>query len=304
MRKLNKWKVVVLLIMALIVTNFVWNQGIGVTRYNIQLPQNHHLLAGLQFVQLSDIHSIRTEKQATQIINKVAEQNPKFITVTGDLVDFTYYNKLRDEAKQENRVADNVEPMTTFFMQQLLTIAPVYYIYGNHERALLYDEPNGFVSELQSLGIQFLNNEQTSIIYENEELQLFGVNDVASLPRSSQYAKIANDQQRLEEMLKDGLNQLDQAKYTILLSHRPEFYDVYKKLPIDLVLTGHAHGGQMRLPFVGGLFAPGQGILPKYTSGVFNEGRVHMIVNRGIGNSSFPVRVFNRPEIIVVTLTK
>ena len=90
--------------------------------------------------------------------------------------------------------------------------------------------------------------------------------------------------------------------YRILLSHRPECFTDYVAGEYDLVLAGHAHGGQFRLPFVGGLYAPGQGILPDYDSGLYREGRTDMVVSRGIGNSSFPIRFNNRPEVILLIL--
>ncbi len=92
--------------------------------------------------------------------------------------------------------------------------------------------------------------------------------------------------------------------YTVLLSHRPEQLDVYTANGTDLALCGHAHGGQIRLPFIGGLFAPNQGFFPKYTAGVHQKGRTKMVVSRGLGNSLAPLRINNRPELVVLTLTR
>ena len=108
------------------------------------------------------------------------------------------------------------------------------------------------------------------------------------------------------EIIKTELSNLkyDKNQFSILLSHRPEVFNVYVDNKIDLVLTGHAHGGQIRIPFIGGLIAPNQGIFPKYTSGVFEEDATTMIVSRGIGNSILPYRINNRPELVIVTLKK
>ena len=92
--------------------------------------------------------------------------------------------------------------------------------------------------------------------------------------------------------------------FQLLLSHRPEFMDMYVRYDIDLVLSGHAHGGQFRLPFLGGLYAPSQGFFPKYDAGLFEEENTKMIVSRGIGNSAFPLRFNNRPELVLITLTQ
>ena len=94
----------------------------------------------------------------------------------------------------------------------------------------------------------------------------------------------------------------DPNLFTVLLAHRPELVDEYQELGFDLVFSGHAHGGQFRFPFIKGSYAPGQGIFPTYTSGAYKEGETTMIVNRGLGNSIIPIRIGNRPEIIVVTL--
>jgi predicted MPP superfamily phosphohydrolase len=90
--------------------------------------------------------------------------------------------------------------------------------------------------------------------------------------------------------------------YTVLLSHRPELFDVYVQNGVDLVLSGHAHGGQFRVPFLGGLVAPNQGLFPQYDGGVYKSGKTTMIVSRGIGNSAFPFRINNRPELVIVEL--
>jgi predicted MPP superfamily phosphohydrolase len=94
-----------------------------------------------------------------------------------------------------------------------------------------------------------------------------------------------------------------EASYRILLSHRPELIDVYEKNSINLVLSGHAHGGQFRIPFIGGLIAPDQGFFPKYTEGLYRVGETKLIVSRGLGNSIIPFRINNRPELVVITLT-
>ena len=91
-------------------------------------------------------------------------------------------------------------------------------------------------------------------------------------------------------------------KYNILLSHSPELFDTYVEKKIDLILTGHAHGGQIRIPFIGGIIAPNQGFFPKYTSGVIEKNKTTMVVSRGIGNSIIPLRINNRPELVVITL--
>src|SRR4029453_78261 len=114
------------------------------------------------------------------------------------------------------------------------------------------------------------------------------------------------DVAKLNEHIGAAMKGVDQSKdvYTILLSHRPEWFSVYVQNQMDLTFSGHAHGGQVRLPFVGGLVAPGQGFLPKYDGGKYKEGSSTMIVSRGLGNSIIPQRLFNRPEVVLVELKK
>ena len=90
--------------------------------------------------------------------------------------------------------------------------------------------------------------------------------------------------------------------FTILLSHRPELFDIYADHGMDLILSGHAHGGQFRLPFIGGLVAPNQGLFPEYDAGIYTEGNTNMLVSRGVGNSILPFRINNRPEVILIEL--
>ena len=108
--------------------------------------------------------------------------------------------------------------------------------------------------------------------------------------------------QTVGESIDETLQLVDKQLFTMLLSHRPEQFEAYVEKEMDLVFTGHAHGGQIRVPFVGGLFAPGQGTLPTYTAGMFEKNETKMVISRGLGNSEFPLRIFNLPEIILVEL--
>ena len=133
-------------------------------------------------------------------------------------------------------------------------------------------------------------NQSATIQKGDQQLNLIGVEDPTFYP---------------DETMEDKLRPLIQKNsYNIVLSHRPEQFDAYVSCKADLVFTGHVHGGQFRLPFIGGLYAPGQGLFPKYDAGIFESDITKMIVSRGIGNSAFPFRLFNRPEIVVVTLKK
>ena len=147
-----------------------------------------------------------------------------------------------------------------------------------------------------SAGVIILDDAQNEINIEGETITLIGVNDP-----SFQTDYLFGDSEtvmcsKLTELHTDG------DEFTILLSHRPELFDTYADYNIDLVLSGHAHGGQFRLPFIGGIVAPNQGLFPEYDAGIYTNGGTNMIVSRGIGNSILPLRINNRPEVILIEL--
>ena len=151
---------------------------------------------------------------------------------------------------------------------------------------------------MKSAGVNILENSYSSISKENSKINIIGIND-PSFDALQLYGY--TDQQIISKDLEKLTNNSDE--YTILLSHRPELFDTYCSYNINLVFAGHAHGGQIRLPFIGGVIAPNQGFFPQYTSGLYQKGNTNMIVSRGLGNSAFPFRINNRPEIVVVKLS-
>ena len=198
------------------------------------------------------------------------EQKPDIIVITGDIVDGF---RTKVEVALE-------------FVSGAVKIAPVYYVSGNHELLLSTEELSLLLDGIKTAGATILDNRATYIQRKEESLYLIGVNDGSNTDR-----------------LKNILNTLDtQGNLRILLAHRPEHIDSYSENKIDLVFSGHAHGGQVRLPFIGGLVAPEQGLFPKYTAGKYVLGETAMIISRGLGNSIIPIRVFNRPDIVVTVL--
>ncbi len=171
-----------------------------------------------------------------------------------------------------------------------------YYVTGNHEAStsLYADLRQGMMDQ----GVVILENERLELTRSGESISVLGVND------PSVHKDFASDSDA--RIMEGNLNALvkEEDSYTILLSHRPELFDLYVSSGVNLVLSGHAHGGQFRLPFIGGLIAPNQGLCPTYDAGMFSEDGTDMIVSRGIGNSVIPVRFHNRPEIVCVELRR
>ena len=180
------------------------------------------------------------------------------------------------------------------FAKEAVKIAPCYYVTGNHEaRVSKYDE---IKTGLTELGVIVLADERLEIEKDGQRIRLLGVDDL-SFQTDYLFGNSASVMQHTLQGLVD-----EEDMYTVLLSHRPELFEVYTEGNIDLVLSGHAHGGQFRLPFVGGLVAPNQGLFPKYDAGLYTDGNTNMVVSRGIGNSVFPLRFNNRPEVILIEL--
>ena len=167
-----------------------------------------------------------------------------------------------------------------------MDIAQCYFVVGNHESRFEEDEYQSFEKRLLDFGVIVLHNETVNIERGVEKITVCGVDDPV-----------------LDENFSENLkNCAVNANFTVLLSHRPESFDEYVENGYNLVLSGHAHGGQFRLPFLGGVFAPAQGAFPEYDSGMYTDGKTNMVVSRGIGNSLIPIRINNCPEIVIIDL--
>lgn len=260
-----------------IVIGLIWlywgNVSIQTTRYEISDMQIPSDFDGFVIVHVSDLHNAEFGKHQQKLINAIEKANPDMIAVTGDLIDSRHTNV---DAAME-------------FIERAVEIAPVYYVTGNHEART--EEYSRLQTELLEAGVIILENSIQKIEYKEQFIYLIGLED-------PNFAMLSADEvsQKLDILMK-------QAKgYTILLSHRPELFDTYCDAGANLVLSGHAHGGQIRLPIIGGVAAPNQGFFPKYSEGCIENENTKMIVSRGLGNSIIPVRVNNRPELVVITL--
>ena len=181
------------------------------------------------------------------------------------------------------------------FAEEAVRIAPVYYVTGNHEANLSqYDRLR---DGLEAVGVSVLDDRAVELERNGEKITLIGLSDPDFIMKGDMFGEVPAMINTKLENLTDTDN-----SYTILLSHRPELFENYVINGIDLILSGHTHGGQFRLPFVGGLIAPNQGLFPKYDAGLYIDGSTHMVVSRGIGNSIIPIRFNNRPEIVLVEL--
>lgn len=279
----KKKKLIILaVIVSLLIASITWiiwgNTALELNTYTIPSERLPKAFDKYRIAHVSDLHNTEMGEDNENLFAMLREAEPDIICITGDLID--------------SRNTD-IE-IALHFAKGAMKIAPCYYVSGNHEaRISEYDE---LKIGLKALGVVILEDEKAEINLDNEKTLLIGVNDP-----SYQTDYLFGDD---ETVMCEKLSELHSKEdgYTILLSHRPELFEIYKEAKVDLVLSGHAHGGQFRLPFVGGLVAPNQGLFPKYDAGLYTEENTNMIVSKGIGNSILPFRFNNRPEVILIEL--
>ncbi len=279
----KKKKFIFLAVMAaVLVALVIWiawgNTALELNTYTISSSHLPERFVGLRIAHVSDLHNAQMGKDNEKLLAMLRDAEPDMIAITGDLID--------------SRNTD-IE-IALQFVQEAVKIAPCYYVTGNHEARV-----NGYgelKTGMEAAGVIILEDAQAEISMEEQTITLIGVNDP-----SFQTDYLFGDS---ETVMSSKLTELhtDGDGFTILLSHRPELFDTYADHDMELILSGHAHGGQFRLPFIGGLVAPNQGLFPQYDAGIYTDGNTNMIVSRGIGNSILPLRINNRPEVILIEL--
>lgn len=265
------------ILIILIIFLYSQNNWITKTKFKVSshsIPKNFE---GFKIVHLSDLHNKSFGKNQEYLVNQIREENPNVIIITGDLIDSRRYN----------------ENIAMQFIEKATRIAPVYYVTGNHE--MRSGRFEGLEEKLSGAGVRVLRNSWEKIDINGQSIIIAGVDDPYI---GIKYMEPTVMDEYLQEIKKD----LDEDSFKILLSHRPERIDSYADYGFDLVFSGHAHGGQIRIPFLGGLVVPNQGFFPKYTAGLHEVKATTMIISRGLGNSIVPQRIFNRPEIIIAEL--
>lgn len=269
MMKIIKSKKIILLLTAavlLFVFFYCENNIIGKTYISYGNDKIPEAFKGYKIVHISDLHNKEFGKNQSALLDMIEEEKPDIIVVTGDSIDC---RKTNIDIAME-------------FIDGALKIAPVYFVTGNHE----YNIPHKyeiFRERLIESGAVVLENEAIEITGDSQTINIYGISDHGNYSIDSTL---------------DSFD-IDKSEFNILLSHRPELLETYSEYGFDLVFTGHAHGGQIRIPCIGGVIAPNQGLFPEYTEGIHTIGETSEIISRGLGNSIAPVRAFNRPEIII-----
>ena len=273
-----KKRIIILSVIAALLVIFtlwmIWgNVAVTVSDYRVKSSDLPEAFDGFRICQVSDLHNDELGEDSERLINAIKDTDPDVIVLTGDLVD-------------RNRT--NID-VTVTFAKQAVKIAPTYYVNGNHEAAI--PEDYAVLKEmLVSVGVVVLENESVTIERGGEYIRLIGLND-------QNFGYIQSNEELCELRGEEG-------DFSILLAHRPTDFAQYATCDFDLVFSGHLHGGQFRLPFLGGLYAPSYGLFPEYDGGLYEREDSVLIVSRGVGNSSFPIRFNNPREIVIVELAK
>ena len=264
------FKKTIFILLLIIFLYIAFYPGLTVKYYTLK---TNKISEAIKIVLITDLHSCFYGKEQIRLINKINEQKPDIILMAGD-------------------IADDVLPHdgTISMLKGLTPKYPCYYVSGNHE--FWSGEIDSIKMMLEAYGVKVLSGSNETILLNNQMINICGVDD----PDVS--APVFNNQ------LENALPTTPSEYYTILLSHRPELFEKYISLNCDLILSGHAHGGQWRIPFIlNGLFAPNQGFFPKYAGGVYIENGRTMIVSRGLALESTGIpRIFNPPELVVIEL--
>lgn len=274
-----------ILLLPFLLFGYVSNNYISVSTHKLaykqKKKQEKKRVSSLSIVHISDLHNKTFGWRQTRLLNKIKSIHPDIIVITGDLVDGAPHHH------------------AAVFLQKASSICPIYFVRGNHE-SIAGNFPV-LKQTLSKCNVHLLVNRSVDVTKDGYTYRISGLDDPIFHIKGKKYAGYIK--KTLDEMLDKPKRTQKRADFQILLSHRPELFSLYSRYPFDLVLCGHAHGGQVRLPFTDGLYAPNQGILPKYTSGAHTKNNTTEIISRGLGNSSFPLRLFNFPEIVHIQIT-
>ena len=251
--------IILILIIIFLIYNHIQTSKI---RINKPILYNPKLNEELRLTQISDYHN-NTKIDQDKLLKEIKEFNPHIIVLTGDIID----SKTK-----------NLDP-TIDLIKKIQAINPnIYFVRGNHEIGNKYEDE--FIYRMKKIGIQVLDNENQIVDLGNEKINVCGVSFYIN-----------------RKDYEESLRGIDEKKFTLMLSHSPNRPIAYTTELEDLILSGHTHGGQVRLPIIGAIIVPGQGFFPKYAKGVYELGNTTLYIDSGLGNSLLGLRLFNRVQI-------
>lgn len=245
---------------------------------------------GVKIAYLSDLHNVSFGRENEKLFCVLEQEKPDYVFLGGDLI--VGVRKFQPE-------------VALSFCQRLAERYPVYMGLGNHEQKLQrYEETKNtlypaYMETLKRMGIVILDNESISLKREAGEIRLYGLT-----MDYKYYGKRWKHVTMEPSYVQEALGECEREAYSILLAHTPKYFETYAAWGADLVLSGHVHGGLVRLPVLGGVIAPDYTLFPKYDAGHFTEGKSQMVLSRGLGAHTIKLRVFDPPEVSVLTLRR
>ena len=275
----------IMIAIAMVIGIFCYYQNNKISITNLKVKSNVN--KSIRIVQISDLHSKEFGKDNNILYKAIMNQKPDIIVATGDLID--------SNMKRINEIIE--------FCSRLNKKVPIYYILGNNE--MRCSRVNEIVEKLKQKNINVLENEISKIKIKGNIINILGLAEKRVDKGEMFYSKV-NSRYEIENV-ENLFRKLENLKgIKIVLSHYPENFEYvgnysYNKYNFDIMFSGHAHGGQFILPGLGGVFAPGQGLFPKYYKGIYGK-KNKLVVSRGLGNSGFPLRLFNRPDLVIVDI--
>ena len=270
MRKKHRWILPVLAILV-VLTLIALDERLILRTYTVVSPK---LTAEVRLAVVTDFHS---SDNADDVVAMVASCAPDAVLLVGDMFD--------------DDIANRPTERTLSLMRQLSAQYPCYYVSGNHEAWT--GEMDALYQQTEEAGVTVLRMSSAVLTVRGQRIALCGIPDP--------YEMVFSGAPDTEEQLRQALEDVDSADFTVLLAHRPELLAKYAQFPLDLVVSGHAHGGQVRIPGVlNGLYAPNQGWFPKLAGGAYTQDGTTLIVSRGLAVRTRLPRIFNRPEVVLV----
>lgn len=270
MRKKHWWILPVLAILV-ILTLIALDERLTLRTYTVASPK---LTAEVRLAVVTDFHS---SDNADDVVAMVASCAPDAVLMVGDMFD--------------DDTANRPTERTLSLMRQLSAQYPCYYVSGNHEAWT--GEMDALYQQTEEAGVTALRMSSGVLTVRGQRIALCGVPDP--------YEMVFSGAPDTEEQIRQAMENVDSADFTVLLAHRPELLAKYAQFPLDLVVSGHAHGGQVRIPGVlNGLYAPNQGWFPKLAGGAYTQDGTTLIVSRGLAVRTRLPRIFNRPEVVLV----
>lgn len=270
MRKKHRWILPVLAILVALAL-IALDERLILRTYTVASPK---LTAEVRLAVVTDFHS---SDNADDVVAMVASCAPDAVLMVGDMFD--------------DDIANRPTERTLSLMRQLSAQYPCYYVSGNHEAWT--GEMDALYQQTEEAGVTVLRMSSGVLTVRGQRIALCGIPDP--------YEMVFSGAPDTEEQLRQALEDVDSADFTVLLAHRPELLTKYAQFPLDLVVSGHAHGGQVRIPGVlNGLYAPNQGWFPKLAGGAYTQDGTTLIVSRGLAVRTRLPRIFNRPEVVLV----